>query len=451
MWRRPTPAPPGNEPPVRKASRFLPLFSDWASVAGNFAGRGTWEQRVPGEELGRPDPRPATAGAFRITTVAEDRIPPPPGARRVNSPLVELLIRLGFVAFLAYWSFVLVRPFLPIMVWSVVLAVALYPIFASLAALLGGRRRPAAALITVLGLLVVIGPVTWLGFGLADALKSLIEKLGSGGLSAPPPPESIRNWPLVGPQVYEYWEQASTNVRSLLDNILPQLRPFGVMLLEGAQSAGAGTLKFLASVIIAGFLFSPGPALVDAIKTLARRIDSGNGEAYVRLAGATIDAVSRGVIGISLLQAIVGGLGMWLADVPGASLLTVAILVLGIVQIGPLILVAPLIVWGWMTMPTALALAFTICMLTVNFMDSFLKPFVLARGLTTPILVIFIGVIGGVLEHGIAGLFAGPVVLAVAWDLARAWFSEGETIPAPEPPAAPKAEAVSVPAAPAEP
>jgi predicted PurR-regulated permease PerM len=362
--------------------------------------------------------------AERTTPVTEDR-ESSHAPRRVNAHLVELAIRLGLVAFLAYWSFLLVRPFLPIMVWSVVLAVALNPIFLWIAALLGGRRKAAAAILAILGLGVVIGPATWLGFGLIEAIRGLIERLDTGELSIPPPPESIRGWPLLGQQVYDFWTQASTNVRSALASILPQLRPFGLMLLEAAQSAGTGTLKFLASVIIAGFLFPPGPALVAGTKTLARRIDAANGEAYVRLAGATINAVSRGVIGISLLQAIVGGMGMWLVEVPGASLLTFLILVLGIVQIGPLIIVVPLIVWGWMTMPTALAFAFTLCMLTVNFMDNFLKPFVLARGLTTPILVIFIGVIGGVLTHGIAGLFAGPVVLAVAWDLSRAWISEG--------------------------
>jgi predicted PurR-regulated permease PerM len=115
---------------------------------------------------------------------------------------------------------------------------------------------------------------------------------------------------------------------------------------------------------------------------------------------------------------------MYLADTPGWSLLTLAILVLGIIQIGPLIVVAPVVFWAWTHMPPAGALGLTICMLTVNYMDNVLKPFIFAHGLSTPIPVIFIGVIGGVLAHGIAGLFVGPVVLAVAWELGSAWIAD---------------------------
>jgi predicted PurR-regulated permease PerM len=344
--------------------------------------------------------------------------------RQFNATFVEMAIHLGFIGFLAYWSFILISPFLPFFVWSVVLTVALYPAFDWLAAVLGSRRGLAATLITILGLLVVIGPVTWLGLGLIDGLKTLVEQLDSGKL-IPPPPETIKNWPLVGQQIYDFWTLASTNVRSALTSLLPQLQPLGEFLLNAASSAGTGILKFLASVIIAGFLFSPGPLLVVAAKRLARRIDSTHGEKFVELAGTTIRAVSRGVIGISVLQAVIGGIGMSLAGVPGASLLTLAILVLGIIQVGPLLVVAPLVVWSWTTMNIGPALALTACMATVSVIDNFLKPFVLTSG-STPRLVTFIGVIGGVITYGFAGLFVGPVVLAVAWDLANAWIYNRE-------------------------
>ena len=125
--------------------------------------------------------------------------------RQLNATFFKLAIHLGFIGFLTYWTFVLVGPFIPIIVWSVVLTVALYPVFDWLAALLGGRRGLAAPLITIFGLVVVIGPVTWLGLGLIDGLKTLIERLDSGQLSIPPPWETVRNWPLVGPQLYDYW------------------------------------------------------------------------------------------------------------------------------------------------------------------------------------------------------------------------------------------------------
>jgi len=313
---------------------------------------------------------------------------------------------------------------LPFIVWSVVLTVALYPGFDWLAAVLGGRRVLAAAFITILGLLVVIGPVTWLGLGLIDGLKTLIQQLDSGKL-IPPPSETIKNWPLVGQEIYDFWSLASTNVRSALTSLLPQLQLLGEILLDTVSSAGTGMLKFLASVIIAGFLFSPGPQLVVATKRLALRIDKAYGEKFVELAGATIRAVSRGVIGISVLQAVIGGIGMSFAGIPGASLLTLAILVLGIIQIGPMLIVAPVVVWSWTTLTTGPALALTACMAIVSFIDNFLKPFVLSSG-STPRVVTFIGVVGGVITYGFAGLFVGPVVLAVAWDLMNAWIYDKE-------------------------
>jgi len=341
--------------------------------------------------------------------------------RQFNATFVEMAIHLGFIGFLAYWTFILISPFLPFIVWSIVLTVALYPAFDRLAAGLGGRRGLAATLITILGLLVVIGPVTWLGLGLIEGLRTLVEQLDSGKL-IPPPSEAIKAWPLIGQPLYDYWALASTNVRSALTPLLPQVQLLGGILLDTVSSVGTGMLKFLVSVIIAGFLFSPGPLLVVAAKSLARRIDATHGEKFVELAGATIRAVSRGVIGISILQAVIGGAGMSLAGVPGASLLTLAILVLGIIQIGPMLIVAPLVVWSWTTMTVGPALALTACMATVSFIDNVLKPFVLTHGLASPRLVTFIGVIGGVLAYGFAGLFVGPVVLAVAWDLANAWI-----------------------------
>ncbi len=349
--------------------------------------------------------------------------------REFNATFVELAIHLGLIAFLGYWTFTLIQPFAPIVVWSVVLTVALYPIFDQLAKILKGRRRLAAALITILGLAVVIGPVTWLGIGLVEALRALMGELYAGKLSIPPPSETVKEWPLIGQQVYDNWALASTNLRSALSSLLPQLKPVGEVLIDAVSSAGMGTLKFLLSVIIAGFLFSPAPKLVAAAKAFARKVNSSQGERFVELAGATIRAVSRGVIGLSLLQAVVAAIGMTSVGVPGASLLTFAVLALGIVQIGPMIVVAPLLIWGWSTLATGPALGLTACMAVVGLTDNFLKPFVLSHGLKTPTLVTFIGVIGGVVAHGIGGLFVGPVVLAVAWDLAMAWISDAEPAP----------------------
>jgi predicted PurR-regulated permease PerM len=340
---------------------------------------------------------------------------------------IELTIRLGVLGLLLYLSFLLVRPFVSIAIWSVVLTVALYPVYDWMVGLLGGRRRLAAVLLTLLSLLIVIGPATWLALGLIDSLRILSERLDPSVLTPPPPPETVKSWPLIGDRIYELWDLASSNLQAALARIAPHLRPIGGSLLSIAADAGTGAIKFFIAIIIAGFLYSPAPALVDALRKFSRRLVSGQGEEFVQLAGATIRAVSRGVIGISALQAFFAGLGLIVAGIPGASLITSAVLILGIIQIGPSIVLIPVIIWSWMVMETTTALLFTAYMIPVNLMDNVLRPLVMGRGLQTPTLVILIGVIGGTISYGITGLFLGPIILAVIWELLVAWIRERES------------------------
>jgi predicted PurR-regulated permease PerM len=345
---------------------------------------------------------------------------------QLAATLADLTLRLGLLALLLYWSFLLVQPFIPIMIWSVVLTVALYPLYEWMVSRLGGRRRLAAALLTLLSLLIVIGPATWLVLSLIDSMRTLSDKLDLSALSLPPPPISVKGWPLVGNSLYQFWELASTNLQEAFAKIVPQLKPLGGVLLQIAAGAGTGTIKFLVAVIVAGFLFSPAPMLADKLKILSRKVASGRGEEFVQLAGGTIQAVSRGVIGISALQALFAGLGILAIGIPGASLITSAVLVLGIMQIGPSIILIPLIVWSWFATETTTAVLFTAYMIPVGLLDNVLKPLVMGRGLDVPMMIILIGVIGGTISNGITGLFLGPIVLSVFWKLFVAWLKESD-------------------------
>jgi predicted PurR-regulated permease PerM len=345
---------------------------------------------------------------------------------QLTATWVELTIRLGVLGLLLYLSFILVRPFISIAIWSIVLTVALYPVYDWMAVQLGGRRRLAAVLLTILSLLIVIGPATWLALGLIESLRTLSERLDLSTLPLPPPPDTVKSWPVIGEPIYQYWDLASTNLRAALAKIAPQLKPFGSTLLHIAAEAGTGAVKFFVAIIVAGFLFSPGPKLVDAVRMFSRRLASGRGEEFVRLAGATIRAVSRGVIGISALQAFLAGLGLMVAGVSGVSLITSAVLILGIIQIGPSVIIIPVIIWSWTAMETSTALLFTAYMIPVSLLDNILRPLVMGRGLDTPMLIILLGVLGGTIAYGISGLFLGPIVLAVIWQLMVAWISERE-------------------------
>jgi predicted PurR-regulated permease PerM len=188
-----------------------------------------------------------------------------------------------------------------------------------------------------------------------------------------------------------------------------------------------GLLEFIASIFIAGFLFVPGPRLASALRASLRRIFGPRSDEMLQITGGTIRNVSRGVVGVSLVQSLLAGLGFLVAGIPAAGILTFAALLLGIVQIGAGILLIPIVIWSWFSLKTATALIFTVYMIPVALVDNILKPIVMAHGLATPMLVILVGVVGGTLVFGISGLFLGPVVLSVAWALIAAWVQQGAT------------------------
>jgi predicted PurR-regulated permease PerM len=338
---------------------------------------------------------------------------------------LDWIIRLCVGAALVYWSIVLVEPFLTIAAWSVILTVALYPAFERFSMALGGRRRLAAALMTLVCLMTVIGPALWLILGIIDSLRLLSEWFDPKVLSVPPPPAHLQSWPLIGDPAYQFWMLASANLQAALAKIAPQLKSAAAALLQVAAGAGAGALRLFAAIVVAGFLFAPAPVMVDSIRSIARRLSPDRGDKFVSMTGATIRTVARGVLGISALQATLAGIGFTVAGIPGATLLTSATLLLGIVQIGPSLVILPAIVWAWSSMETAQALLFTLYMVPVNFVDNVLKPLVMTRGLSTPILVILIGVIGGTISYGVTGLFLGPIILAVTWELFSSWTNSG--------------------------
>ena len=343
-----------------------------------------------------------------------------------NDEFLLLAIRIVCLGFLGYWSLILIRPFLTIIVWSIIIAVALYPMFDWFSAKLYGHRAVAAAAITLLSLLVMLGPATWLALSLADTVRTVLARLGDGTLTFPPPSEAVKAWPLIGEKIYESWLLASTNLRALVIEAAPHLKPLGSSLLNAAGSIGINLLKFVIAVVISGFLLIPGPSLIHSIKNLLSHVAAARGQEFVDLAGATIRNVSRGIIGIAVLQALLAGIGLLFAGVPAAGLFSFLVLVLGIIQIGPSVILLPLIIWSWFAMDTTTAVLFTLYMVPVNLLDNMLRPLV-AKGLSTPMPVILVGVLGGTLVHGVIGLFVGPIVLSIAWQLLVVWTRDEPT------------------------
>lgn len=341
-----------------------------------------------------------------------------------HGTIVELAVQICSLALLIYLAVVMVMPFLTIMVWSVILADVMYPAFDWMVARLRMPRVAAALLLILLCFVVLLGPAALLGVSLIETVRSLAERLASGNVAVPPPPEAVKTWPLIGDDLYASWFLASTNLKAALVQIAPLLKPFSGTLLEYAGNAGIGMLKFFIAVVISGFLLLPGPALVDSGRLVFRRVAAGRGDEFMDLIGATIRNLARGVIGLSLLQALLAGVGFIVAGVPAAGFLSFLILLVGIIQVDALIVIIPVIAWSWIKMDAAMALIFSAYMIPVGLLNNLLRPFVMAHGLKTPMLIIFLGVMGGILVHGVIGVFVGPIVLAIGWELLKAWTSQ---------------------------
>ncbi|MCA1442768.1 AI-2E family transporter [Ensifer sp. IC4062] len=337
-------------------------------------------------------------------------------------PRVTEFLRLGVLALFAYLSLTLVAPFALIAVWAGILAVALYPLFKALTVLFGGRPRLAAAALTALALLVIAGPLAAIALSFAEAVQALLAKLSTGTLAVPAPPDAVRDWPLIGEWLHTAWVQVSGNLEATLQRLAPSLLQTGGTVLSKIARIGMDLIGFIVSVIIAGFLFRPGPRLGEGLKLFGRRVAGERGVGFVDLAAATIRNVARGVIGVALLQALLAGLAFSLFGIPAASVLAFAVLIFCIIQIGPAPVLLPVAIWAWMSMETRAALGLTLILVLIGLIDNVLKPMLVARGLKTPMLVILAGVIGGTLSYGLIGLFLGPIVLGVFYDLVLAWM-----------------------------
>lgn len=336
---------------------------------------------------------------------------------------IDIAIRLVLLGLLIGWALTIVAPFAAVVLWAVVLTVALYPTYEWLKRLLGSSGR-ATWVITLVGLAIILGPAVALMTSLIETVSEISTGLQEGTLVVPPPPDHIQEIPLIGKGAYKLWLDFSTNVSGFVsahgDKIYAGVRTT----LSSLAGFGGSILMFVASLIISAFLYRPGLSMVENARDFARRLSGDRGGEFVDMAGATIRNVSRGVVGISLAQALLAGIIMVVAGIPAAGLIAMAALVLGIIQVGPGIVLIPTIIWFWTSADTVSAILFTVFMVPVVIGDNFIKPFVMAKGLSTPMLVIFIGVIGGTFTHGLIGLFVGPIVLAVFYELLMVWMKK---------------------------
>jgi len=333
------------------------------------------------------------------------------------------LLALGALIASSVW---ILRPFLVALTWATMIAVATWPLLLHVQAWLGGKRSLAVAVMTIALLLTLVVPL-YFGIstivGNAERIAGWAESLAT--LTIPHPPAWAGGLPVVGSQLAARWEQlAAAGPEQLSAHLVPVAKTLVPWFAGQVGSIGMLLVQFLLTVIIAAILYANGETAARGADRFARRLAGPRGENAVHLAAQAVRAVALGVVVTAIVQSALGGIGLAIAGVPFATVLTAAIFVLAIAQVGAAPVLIPAVIWVYARSGAVWGTGFLVWAIFCMTFDNVLRPLLIKLGADLPLLLIFTGVIGGLIAFGIVGLFIGPVVLAVAYTLLVDWVSE---------------------------
>lgn len=339
---------------------------------------------------------------------------------------LEASIHIGLSVLLAAACVLILLPFIPLIAWGIIIAVATYPAYKKLRALLGQRGGLAAALLTLAFLAVLIVPVVLLGESVVEFVQNIATRLKAGTPLIPPPPAAIATWPVIGAPLNNLWTLASQDLGEVIRNLAPQIKSTLPGVLSASAGVGFTVLQFVLSILLAGVLLANGEAAYQVVRSLANRLFGEKGPEFQELVGATIRSVTFGILGVAVIQSIFAALGFVLVRLPATGAWCAVFLFAALLQIGMVVLI-PAVIYVFAVASTTKAIIFLVWCLVVGLMDNVLKPLLLGRGVAVPVVVVFLGAIGGFLAMGIIGLFVGAVVLSVGYKLFLAWLGETAT------------------------
>lgn len=344
----------------------------------------------------------------------------------IRRDLARNTLAICFILGLIGLSLWVLRPFLAATVWATMIVVATWPLFLELEARLKGRRAPAIAVMTVALLLLLVLPL-WLAidtiFEHSGQLTAAFAKVAANGL--PALPDWIAGLPLVGEKLAALWTQlAIDGPAGIVSKVTPYAADTGKWVLAQVGGIGGMLIQFLLIVTIAAILYSGGEAGARMTRRFGRRLAGERGENAIILAGQAIRGVALGVGVTAIVQTVLGGIGLAIAGVPFAALLSAVMLMLCIAQVGPGLILFPAVGWMYWMGDTGWATFLLVWSIVVTTLDNFLRPVLIRKGADLPLLLIFAGVIGGMLGFGLVGIFVGPVVLAVTYTLMLAWIED---------------------------
>jgi len=342
--------------------------------------------------------------------------------RDLTRSTLSVLLLVGMIAA----SFWILRPFLPAAVWATMIVVSTWPLMLRVQGWLWKRRALAVVVMTLGLLLIFVLPLSLaIGaiIGNAGRFIDWVQSLTSFTLPTPPP--WLEGVPLVGPPATRLWSyEAATGFEGLSAKVAPYLLTVTRWFIAQIGGIGVTFVQVLLTVVFAGIMYAGGERGVEGIVGFGRRLAGERGEASVRLAGHAIRGVAMGVVVTAIGQSVLGGIGLAICGVPFAVILTAVMFMLCIAQLGPGLVLAPAVIWLYWGADTVWGTILLAWSLVVGLMDNFLRPILIKRSADLPFLLIFIGVVGGLMAFGLIGIFVGPVVLAVAYTLLQAWVGE---------------------------
>lgn len=335
----------------------------------------------------------------------------------------EITIRLGILLLLLAWCFNILAPFAGVLLWSIILAMAISPVYVSLNKRLGGRSKLTATILVLIGLTIALFP-GWLFLdSVITGAKELSMRLDSGTLTIPPPTKNVAEWPIIGDNIYGLWNEASTNLEMALNKYDDQLSGIARHILNGLLGVGGAIVQFVLATIIAGVLLAT-KGTGKLAHNLFTKLAGNRGDEFVNIASKTVGNVTKGVLGVAIIQAILLGIGFLLAGIPYAGIWTIIVMVLAILQLPATLVVIPIIIYLFSTTGTLPATLWSIYLLLAAVSDNILKPILLGKGAEVPMVVIFLGVVGGFIFSGFIGLFTGAIVLSLGYKLFVSWIED---------------------------
>lgn len=336
---------------------------------------------------------------------------------------LEQFAGLLILVLVAVGCFVVLQPFIAALLWATILSIATWPAFRRVERWVGGRTTLAAGIMTLVLAVALLVPIAILGTSLADNFARLSGKmLGVFENGPPPPPPWVGDLPFVGPQLAEAWHYFADDTTRFAETVRTWVGPATQRLLAVGKALGTGILDLSLSVVAAFFFFRDGAYGALRLRTVMTKVAGERGHRLLGVAETTINGVVYGMLGTALAQGALAAFGLWLAGVPGALFLGVLTSMLSFIPMGPPMVWLPSAIWLFSSGQIGWGLFMSLWgFFVISTVDNVIRPYFISLGSALPLLLVFLGLLGGIAAFGLLGVFIGPTLLAVGYTLIREW------------------------------